>query len=137
MKIDLNFSELFAQPIEEVWRAITDRPWLARWLMENDFEARVGARFTLRQADPSPWWRGHVECEVLELERPKRMVWSWADGSGSASASRVIFELSGEGSRTRLTIRHVGDEPEEVAKMIRERWPLKLRMLVSVLGGEL
>jgi uncharacterized protein YndB with AHSA1/START domain len=58
----------FAQPIEEVWRAITDSRMLALWLMENDFEASIGARFVLRQADPAPWWRGWVDCEGPRAE---------------------------------------------------------------------
>ena len=133
MKLDLSVTEYFAQPIEEVWRAITDSRMLAPWLMENDFEASIGARFVLRQADPAPWWRGWVDCEVLELKKPTRMVWSWSDGSEEHGPTRIVFELRREGEGTRLTLRHSGDAEDEMAKMVRDRWPIKLRGLASVL----
>ena len=135
MKLDLNLTEDFDEPIDEVWKAITDPRTLAVWLMENDFEPRVGARFTLRRADPSPAWRGSVDCEVLELRAPTRMVWSWSDGAEELEPTRVIFELSSRGTGTRLTLRHVGSEGDEVAKMILDRWPIKLRALRTNLGG--
>jgi len=37
---------------------------------------------------------------------------------------------------TRLTVRHIGDTDDAMAKMIRERWPIKLRALASTLGDE-
>ena len=39
---------LFPQPREQVWRAIADRAGLAEWMFPNDFEPRVGHRFTHR-----------------------------------------------------------------------------------------
>ena len=136
MKLDLQLTEHFAEPIEQVWLAITDARMLGLWLMENDFEARLGARFVLRGKDPPPGWRGWVECEVLELQRPTRMVWSWSDGAEQGEPTRVIFELCSEGGGTRLTVRHVGGVEDAVGKMIRERWPIKLQALASMLGEE-
>jgi uncharacterized protein YndB with AHSA1/START domain len=136
MTLDLTFTERFGAPIESVWLAITDRQLLALWLMENDFEPRLGARFALRRADPMPGWRGWVECEVIELEPPTRMVWSWSDGASDEMKSRVIFELQQDGTGTRLTLRHIGDADDAMARMIRERWPIKLQALTTSLGVE-
>jgi uncharacterized protein YndB with AHSA1/START domain len=136
MRLDLTFTEHLNAPVQNVWLAITDRRVLALWLMENDFEPRLGARFTLRRADPMPGWRGRVECEVIELEPPTRMVWSWSDGAREEVTSRVIFELQEEGTGTRLTLRHIGDTDDAMATMIRERWPMKLQALASTLGDE-
>jgi uncharacterized protein YndB with AHSA1/START domain len=136
MKLDLTLIEHFKAPIQNVWLAITDRHLLAQWLMENDFEPRLGARFALRRADPTSGWRGTVECEVIELEPPTRMVWSWSDGAGAEMTSRVIFELQEEDTGTRLTLRHIGDTDDAMAQMIRERWPIKLQALASTLGDE-
>jgi uncharacterized protein YndB with AHSA1/START domain len=135
MKLDLTFTGYFNAPVQSVWQAITDRRMLALWLMDNDFEPRLGARFTLRQADRTPGWRGWVECEVVELEPPTRMVWSWSD-AGDETTSRVIFELKEEGTVTRLTVCHIGDADDTMAKMIRERWSIKLEALASTLGVE-
>jgi uncharacterized protein YndB with AHSA1/START domain len=136
MRLDLTFTEHFNAPVQNVWLAITDRRMLALWLMENDFDPRLGARFALRRADPMPGWRGRVECEVIELEPPTRMVWSWSDGAREEVTSRVIFELQEEGTGTRLTLRHIGDTDDAMATMIRERWPIKLQALASALGDE-
>jgi uncharacterized protein YndB with AHSA1/START domain len=136
MRLDLTFTEHFKAPVQNVWRAITDRRMLALWLMENDFEPRLGARFALWRADPTPGWRGRVECEVIELEPPTRMVWSWSDGALGEGTSRVVFELQEEGTSTRLTLRHIGDTDDAMATMIRERWPIKLQALASTLGDE-
>jgi uncharacterized protein YndB with AHSA1/START domain len=133
MRLDLTLTEHFKAPVQTVWLAITDRQMLARWLMENDFEPRLGARFALWRAEPLSGWRGRVECEVIELEPPTRMVWSWSDGPGEAMTSRVIFELQEEGTGTRLTLRHIGDTGDAMAEMIRERWPIKLQALASAL----
>jgi uncharacterized protein YndB with AHSA1/START domain len=135
MKLNVNLSEKFEQPIEEVWRALTDSHTLARWLMDNDFEPRLGARFTLRRAEALPDWHGSVECEVLEFKFPTRMVWSWSHGVAE-TPSRVIFELRSEGDGTRLTLRHVGEAGEGVGRLINERWPLKWRALAALLRGE-
>ena len=44
---------LFPQTPEQVWQAITDRATLAEWMYPNDFEPRVGHRFTF-QVPPNP-----------------------------------------------------------------------------------
>ena len=76
MRLDIAMEELLPASIERVWQALTDRHMISRWLMSTDFQARVGARFTLRE-EPRADCRGQVECQVLELLPPRRMVWSW------------------------------------------------------------
>ena len=41
-------SSVLHAPSEQVWRAITDSATLAEWMFPNDFEPRVGHRFTFR-----------------------------------------------------------------------------------------
>jgi uncharacterized protein YndB with AHSA1/START domain len=134
MILNLSYDEYFPQPIEEVWRAITDPEMLAAWLMENDFEAIVGKRFTMN-CGPIGDWNGLISAEVLELVPPTRMVWSWHDGIGNASPSRVIFELSRQGSGTRLILRHVGDSDDTQAQRLEGGWPEKFASLRSTLGS--
>lgn len=69
----------YDHPPERVWRALTTSEILARWLMPNDFEPRVGHRFEFR-TDPGPGFDGVVSCEVLELDAPHHMVWGWRGG---------------------------------------------------------
>ena len=66
----------FAYPPEKVWRALTEGELISQWLLENDFEAVVGHRFTLR-ATPMPHWDGVIACELLVSEPFDRLAYSW------------------------------------------------------------
>jgi hypothetical protein len=67
MRLNVSMKELFPVPVSRVWHALTDPQVINRWLMAtNDFEAKVGARVTLRD-EPRPGFRRYVECQVLEL----------------------------------------------------------------------
>lgn len=93
-------------PPEKVWNALTDAELLATWLMPNDFEPRVGHRFTFR-TDPVPaqGFDGIVYCEVLELVPRDRLRISWAGGGIDTT---VTWELFPEGQGTRLFLTHEG-----------------------------
>jgi uncharacterized protein YndB with AHSA1/START domain len=124
--------ELFPVPVKEVWHALTDSQMINRWLMAtDDFEAKVGARFTLRD-EPRPGFRGYVECEVLELSPPHRMVWSWSSADRPAP-TRLVIELQADGPGTRLTLRHAGDADERTVRGTTEGWTRKLGELAEVL----
>lgn len=77
--LTLTKSVHFAHSPEAVWIALTDARALAEWLMPNTFRAEVGAEFRF-QTDPN-WFckTAYTDCRVLELDPPRRMVWSWAD----------------------------------------------------------
>ena len=48
-------------PPAKVWRALTEPELLARWLMANDMDAKVGHNFKLT-SKPMPQWDGIVRC---------------------------------------------------------------------------
>jgi uncharacterized protein YndB with AHSA1/START domain len=48
-----------------VWRAPTQSALIAEWLMQNDFEPKVGHHFIFRAA-PAPGWTGVTHCEVWQ-----------------------------------------------------------------------
>ena len=84
-----------------MWAALTSSDALAAWLMPNDFEPVAGHRFTLR-AKPAPGFDGIVQCEVLELDPPNRMVWSWAGGQIDTTVTFTLEATPGAGTRLRL-----------------------------------
>jgi uncharacterized protein YndB with AHSA1/START domain len=94
---------------EEVWRAITDRALLAEWMYPNDFEPRIGHRFTFEvPANPKVGFDGlTVQCEVLECAAPSRLVFSWTVG-GPVTDTRVTFRLEPDGEGTRVLLEHSG-----------------------------
>jgi uncharacterized protein YndB with AHSA1/START domain len=110
MKRDVRIERTYPHPPELVWRALTDRELIAQWLMPNDFRAEVGHRFTMR-SDPQPGWDGIAHLEVLELDAPRRMKWSW---KGGPIDTVVTFELEPaivySRPATKLVVVHAGFE---------------------------
>jgi uncharacterized protein YndB with AHSA1/START domain len=132
MKLDLNLEERFEQPIDEVWAAITDAGVLGRWLMENDFEPQVGRPFTLRHGGAAAG--GAIACVVLELDPPRRMVWSWSKGDEpDQRPSRVTFELRPHGDGTLLKLKHTGSAGDAAGELATQRWPILISALRSLL----
>ena len=106
MKRSIRKRVQYAHPPERVWKALTTAEALAAWLMPNDFAAEVGHRFNFR-TDPAPGFDGIVHCEVLALEAPRRMVWSWR---GGGIDTRVTFELQPVPQGTELVFEQSGFE---------------------------
>jgi len=74
------------EPPAQIWRALTEPKLLAQWLMENDIQPVVGHKFTFR-VKPQGDWDGIVYCEVLEVDPPHKLVYSWQGGSEKDGAT--------------------------------------------------
>jgi uncharacterized protein YndB with AHSA1/START domain len=134
MRLDIAMEELLPAPVERVWHALTDRETLERWLMRTDgFEARVGTRFALGEP-PREGCRGQVECEVLEVVPPRRMVWSWRSSEDPAT-TRLVIELEPAGRHTRLVLRHTGEADERTVSATTRGWTSKLSALAEMLAA--
>ncbi len=73
--VDLDVT--YPHPPERVWRALTDKDDLGRWLLPTgDFEPRPGHRFHF-QAEPRGDWDGLIGCEVLHVEEAQRLAYIW------------------------------------------------------------
>lgn len=91
-------------PPEKVWRALTNGALIEDWLLANDFEPTVGHRFTLR-APPAGGWNGIIDCEVLAVEPPERLSYTWAS---MGPDSVVTFTLAPTASGARLRMEQSG-----------------------------
>jgi len=100
----IRFEAVYPFPPEQVWVALTDAAAMSDWLMPNDFEAKVGHRFTFT-TKPAPGFDGIVHCEVLELSPPERLAYSW---KGGGIDTVVRYALSAEGTGTRLIMEQSG-----------------------------
>jgi uncharacterized protein YndB with AHSA1/START domain len=106
---------VYARAIDDVWAALTDGHALAEWLMPTTFAAaETGHRFRF-QYDPDFFCpAGIVECEVLEVEPPVLMVWSWRHaarpGMKPAPAMRVEWHLAPVEGGTRVELAQTGLE---------------------------
>lgn len=104
---------------EQVWGALADSAALERWLMPNDFVARVGHRFTFRTAPVPPHFDGVVRCEVTALEPPIRLAYTWV--GGPLLDTLVTFTLRQEGNGTRLRLEHSGfDMDNPVVRLTKD-----------------
>lgn len=101
-KIELEHTYQF--PAERVWRALTDPAAIARWLMPNDFRPRKGHKFKF-QAPPASGWDGVIESEVLEVDEPKKLVYTW---NSRGMNTVVTWTLEAVPGGTRLRLRHTG-----------------------------
>ena len=102
-------------PAAQVWRALTEPELLARWLAPNDFKAEIGAAFSLREADGTA-----IECEVLEVERDRKLAYRWRRDDEDAIDSIVCFELTeAVAGRTHLRLVHAGFPLDLAAPLTR------------------
>ncbi|NVB85084.1 MAG: SRPBCC domain-containing protein [Kofleriaceae bacterium] len=122
---------------EKVWRALTHSDLIARWLMQNDFQPERGHKFKFR-AQPVAGWSGVTNCEVLEIEPQRRLVYSWGDGTESDSGLKTIvtWTLAEEAGGTRVRMEHSGFRPEDEAGFVGmgRGWPKILERLEQIAG---
>lgn len=99
-----------AHPAEKVWRALTEGQLLSQWLMPNDFKAEVGHRFSFRVPAVGNW-SGVTDCEVLEVDPPRRLAYSWGSAGYDASTalqSVVTWTLTPSGGGVLLRMEQSG-----------------------------
>src|ERR1043166_6886459 len=106
MKRDIRLRKTYPHPPEAVWDALTDPVAIAEWLMPNDFQPKVGHRFTMRTKQ-APGFDGIVHCEVLTIEKPRRLAYSW---KGGGIDTVVTFTLERIAAGTMLMLEQTGFE---------------------------
>jgi uncharacterized protein YndB with AHSA1/START domain len=128
---------VFPHPQEKLWRALTESPLLAQWMMNNDFEPVVGRKFQFR-ADPMPNWNGVVDCEVLAIEPIERLSYNWGvGGSGSGMQWVVEFKLTPAegGTHVRMEQSGFGADQQAAYHGANYGWQKFFGGLELVLGG--
>jgi uncharacterized protein YndB with AHSA1/START domain len=97
---------------ERVWQALTDQRALAIWMLDNDFEPRIGHKFHFRQPivpgfDPSELRGANrtIHCEVIELEPSKRLAYRWQEDQTDYSTI-VTWTLIAVPEGTMLQLHH-------------------------------
>lgn len=131
-------------PAELVWKALTNKELLQKWLpFFPDFRPEVGfeTRFQLGRDESHHYT--HV-CRVLEVIPGKKLTYTWRY-DGYAGDSHVTFELSDEGENTLVTLTHTiiepfpANNPDFAKKNFAEGWTYTingLKEFVEKKGGE-
>lgn len=113
MSLKLSMDFQFTTTIEKLWSALTDSSKLARWVvnihngqpMENNFKPVVGHHFQFR-TQPFNGWNGIIEGEVLIVEPPTRLSYTWASGGEKHTVTWTLKDL-GDG-RVNLHLEQTG-----------------------------
>ena len=95
---------VFRHSPEKLWRALTESPLLAQWLLNNDFTPEVGHTFQFR-SEPVQGWNGIIDCKVLLVDPITQLSYTW--GSMGMS-SVVLFILTPSTAGTHLRMEHSG-----------------------------
>jgi uncharacterized protein YndB with AHSA1/START domain len=109
VKIDV----FYPHPPEKVWKALTNSRALAAWLMNNNFEPRIGHKFQFYD-DSLPGLKMTIQCEVIELDEPNRLVYTWRDGLTEESYL-AVWTLTKQEEGTQLQLRHLETSVEIAA----------------------
>ncbi|HEY3767626.1 MAG TPA: SRPBCC domain-containing protein [Candidatus Angelobacter sp.] len=125
---------VFPHPAEKVWRALTENPLIAQWLIKNDFEPVVGRKFQFR-FDPVPNWDGIIDCEVLAIDHLKQLSYTW----GSFGLTTVVlWTLTPADGGTHVRMEQSGFSPANQAayKGAQYGWQKFFGGLESVLNTQ-
>jgi uncharacterized protein YndB with AHSA1/START domain len=102
------------QSPERVFDAWLDPDTVRKWFAPElgpmtrvQIEARVGGKFSIMQK------RAGIDVdhvgEYVEVDRPRRLVFTWALPQYSDDVSKVIIEIEKDGKGSRLTLTHEMD----------------------------
>jgi uncharacterized protein YndB with AHSA1/START domain len=129
----LVIERVFSHPPQKLWRALTETPLIAQWLMKNDFEPVAGRKFQFR-SDPVPNWNGVIDCEVLIVDPLKQLSYSW---STMGAEFVVLWTLTPAEGGTHLRMEQSGFRPGQQAAYqgANYGWQRFLANMERVLGG--
>jgi uncharacterized protein YndB with AHSA1/START domain len=121
---------------EKLWEALTKPEftrayWMGTW---HDTTWEVGATWKLTFPDGRVADAG----EVVEVEKPRRLVLKWRNEFRpelhSEGYSRCTLELEPKGDTVKLTVTHEIDKPQsKLIGAVSNGWPLILSSLKSLL----
>jgi uncharacterized protein YndB with AHSA1/START domain len=141
---DIVVEEVFPHAPEMIWTTLTTGELIGRWLMKpTGFEPVQGVRFTFRTT-PAGAWDGVIHCEVLEVMRNERLVYSWQGGHdgnaqyGSRLDTIVTWTLARVEGGTRLRLVHSGfvmPKNDAAFRNMRAGWK-KVVDRIGALSGE-
>jgi uncharacterized protein YndB with AHSA1/START domain len=99
--------------IEEVWHVMTDPEQVAQWTTTGQggrpegFAPVVGTTFRF-VGKPVMGWAGVVYCEVVAVDAPRSMHYTWRGDQDSDDVTDVTYLLEEIPGGTRFTWEHTG-----------------------------
>ncbi len=110
-----------------VWQSLIDPAQLAKWLMPNNFQPRLGERFTFTDGAGK-----EIRCKVVDLEVGRLLAYLWDDGE-AGEPSLVVWRLDPDDGGTRLRLDHAQLTTPPVTAIERHtNWQAALGRFVPV-----
>jgi uncharacterized protein YndB with AHSA1/START domain len=103
----------YPYPIEEVWAVLTEPDQVARWTTTGQggrpegFAAVPGTRFRFI-GKPTIGWAGVVYCEMIAVDAPHSMHYTWKGDEETDDVTDVTYLLEETPDGTRFTWHHTG-----------------------------
>lgn len=103
----------YPYPVEEVWAVVTDPEQVGRWTTTGQggrpegFAAAPGTQFRF-VGKPTMGWAGVVYCEVVSVDAPRSMHYTWKGDQESDDVTNVTYLLEEIAGGTRFTWHHTG-----------------------------
>ena len=141
--VTVRVTRRFTASAERVFDAWLDPTMIGRWMFGPDvrdeeivrltLDARVGGTFSFvvrRQGEEID----HVG-EYLELDRPKRLAFTWGVKGDSTDFSRVVIEIQRQEQGADLTLTHeLHPDWADYAARTEAGWTTMLNALAETLG---
>jgi uncharacterized protein YndB with AHSA1/START domain len=120
VKEQIKLNIFYPHPPEKVWQALTDCRILNTWMMSNNFKPCLGHKFKFEgegcggflripnrvvESNSLPGIKTIIHCEVVELEKPKRLAYTWQDEI-TREPSLVIWKLNPVEGGTQIQLSH-------------------------------
>jgi uncharacterized protein YndB with AHSA1/START domain len=125
---DIIIEQTYPYPIEQVWEALTDPAALADWLMPGDFKLVIGHKLQFR-CEPHPEFDGTIDVEILEVDNPRRLSYSWKTNNMKDSSTVTFILTPSRDGSTHLRLEHKGlegDSGKIMYPLFKGGWELKL-----------
>jgi uncharacterized protein YndB with AHSA1/START domain len=108
--------QTYLYSIELVLEALTDPAALAEWLMPGDFKPVVG-HLVQFHCEPRPEYDGTIHVEVLEVDKPRKLSYSWKTNNMDKPSLVTFFLKPMSNGGTHLRMEHTGLEGDSGAIM--------------------
>ena len=103
----------YEYPMDEVWSVLTDPEYVAQWTTTGQggrpdgFAAVPGTKFRFI-GRPTIGWAGVVYCEVIAVDAPRSLHYTWRGDKDSDDVTDVKYLLEETANGTRFTWQHTG-----------------------------
>jgi len=133
----------FDADIDTLFRALTEPGQIRRWfgpqaikVQHAECDLRVGGRWAVGMIAPDGE-EHHVSGEYLEIDAPRKVVFTFAWRSTPDRVSRVTYALAPDGAgRTTLTLTHERFADAQARDRHAEGWTGSLENLVAWLAAK-